>query len=884
MSAEVEEGELGADVAALWRMMAQNIYKGGDLPALATREALQNAVDSIRKAYRQGTLQKGAGRFEVESHGNTLVLRDNGVGMTRDILKRVFFRLAATGKSGDTEASGGFGAAKAVILGAAQSGRWEVHTLDTVAKSGEGIGYRMEPTRFHQGVEITLHDIDTGSTWNWTAEKYEELQERLRNILAFSNVSDVTLTFNGRTVEPIFPGRRGSPLPTYEQRDWGPDTEVKIKTHQRRVGSGSGAAYVRLNGLYQFSVRPEGEIPFDTTFDVTTKLRPQSGVPAYPFNAARDAFNDRSVARRTFYNVWQEIVREAVSSNRPREYDTLVGDSSDPREREGAELVASEMAAILDTPEIRDAFEGLLGAAEEMYAAEVQRSHQEDRENAPSEAPATYAKQDPYAGFRDAIVTTISVDPTTPEGRAALANAVLEVVPVEGLTPEAVAAIRALEGGAVPTEAAIGAVLQGLADAPAVVAADPNRIDESPIAVAAAASKVAEAIAKLAKHKPRPPSPFGSAAMVKISRLHFDRSAARKFVKEAGKYLPLLAVWDLTLRVIGREAKIRITFRPGFVLDDTVRGVCVSEGQVGTGIKNFVLLHPLMGPLALYFARGGAAKVTPQQIASYLHSVACHEMAHLPVIGRGGKPHGHDEAWAVQREDLGVATGHLLPGIETAVRSAMYPKMRDTQRKAATPQVRKLEAELRTARSKLAAFARGGPLPVLAEKLQRLAQYEDFRQFLRSAGDLGGHSGTQVLALVERHPQALVDVMLGSIVAPRMETFSLAPPTQLAQRQWDRQKAFNREGIAAAKAAATGNLRVQACVARCLTTSARKRYTPKPAQPATPQLRLEGFGVAAAATQLAVQEATAITLDASACIAGCFSDELKRSPDELNRG
>ena len=100
MSAGVEEGELEADVAALWRMMAQNIYKGGDLPALATRETLQNSVDSIRKAYREGTTGKSIGK---QITGYTTLKEDTGeplgfgMGFVRLLLLWVDFAICYIG-------------------------------------------------------------------------------------------------------------------------------------------------------------------------------------------------------------------------------------------------------------------------------------------------------------------------------------------------------------------------------------------------------------------------------------------------------------------------------------------------------------------------------------------------------------------------------------------------------------------------------------------------------------------------------------------------------------------------------------------------------------------------------------------------------------------
>ncbi len=889
MASEIEggevlsRGELKANVASLWKLMAESFYKGGDLPALATRECLQNSVDAIRSAYAKGVLPKGTGVFSVDvlDGGATLVFADNGIGMDEATLADVFLRLAATGKAGDPNAAGGFGAAKAVILGASETQDWEVWSRDRIARSTGGIKFDILSAPMRKGVQITLRGVNTALVYDRIQKKDVELEERVRYMLELSNIPDITLSLNGYVVEPLFPARRGSILPEIEQMNWGPETTVRVKSYQRKAGAGGGGFYVRLNGLYQFADRPSQSLSFDVTFDVSTKLRPQVSQPPYPFTAARDSFSDRSWAANTYWEARDQIVREAVSSATPREYDTLIGDASDPREREGAELLAKEMAGIMEDPSVKAALEQLMGAAEAIYAAEKkqQRAPAAAAAGEEDDAPAL-SGPDPYAGFRAAMAP---VDVATADGREALAGGILSLVSVEHLSPEAVEGVRALEAGASPSGEAVLQILQAVNKAPEVAASDVNRTNESPVAIASAAADVAQAIGRLAVQgtaevkaqieAERQVSPFGSAAMVKISRLHFEKAEAKKFLKNAGKYLPLLAVWDIILRAIATESKIssRITFRPGFVLNDTVRGVCVSEGEVGRSVRNFILLHPHAGPMAVYYTRGGPAKIKPQQIAAYLHGVACHELAHLPIIGRGGKPHGHDEQWAEEREDLSVASSHLLPGIEQAVRVAMFPGQA-----GALPPVgdcKKVERELEKVRGRLRSLAVSKePKHELAVKVDHLATYSAFRTFLRKAPQVfGAHTGAQILDLMDRHPEAVAAVLVGAASsAPRMEHFAMP---DVVRRAAQRQGEFNRGAVAAATGTLSRSLGVQACIARCLEASARRRYLKGSPAPGPVPHRAESFGpVVAAAGQLALNEGSAIASDAAGCMAGCIAD------------
>jgi hypothetical protein len=90
------------------------------------------------------------------------------------------------------------------------------------------------------------------------------------------------------------------------------------------------------------------------------------------------------------------------------------------------------------------------------------------------------------------------------------------------------------------------------------------------------------------------------------------------------------------------------------VLDDNVVGEAVQR----PGGKRFVFIHPDR------FAQVVRAhKARPLAVAAFLHGVAVHELTHID--GKMGD--GHDEEFIARREDLGAATGHLLPAIAVLV-------------------------------------------------------------------------------------------------------------------------------------------------------------------------------------------------------------------------
>jgi hypothetical protein len=271
--------------------------------------------------------------------------------------------------------------------------------------------------------------------------------------------------------------------------------------------------------------------------------------------------------------------------------------------------------------------------------------------------------------------------------------------------------------------------------------------------------------------------PFGKFAGMRISKKTYDRQRAYRFRKGYAKWVPYLLAWDGTLRLIASEARIRRSFRPGFVLDDNVVGEAVER----PGGKRFLFIHPDR------FAQVVKAhKERPLAVAAFVHGVAVHELTHLD--GKMGD--GHDEEFIARREDLGAATAHLLPAIAVLVGKLLgvaEPERDETKRLArverelerARATVKETKAEL--AKMQRAAAAAGGPIVTTGTRIA----WSDLRGWLDGWREITGRptSSTRYAqlaahlgALTEAHVEAAGLTELDELEGVLVHGHNVLPP------------------------------------------------------------------------------------------------------------
>ncbi|MFY0531473.1 hypothetical protein [Nannocystis pusilla] len=162
-----------------------------------------------------------------------------------------------------------------------------------------------------------------------------------------------------------------------------------------------------------------------------------------------------------------------------------------------------------------------------------------------------------------------------------------------------------------------------------------------------------------------------------IAKKKYDPKRARKFKRQYTAWLPYLTTWDAILRLMAAEGGIEYRFKPGFVLEDGVVGMC-AQGKNG----GIIYVHP---DRFKEYATAHAER--PMALASFLHQLAAHELAHLQ---RGGGD-GHSEEFSSTREALGRATAHLVPAFAVLCASVLRLPVKESPEQS---QIRELKEQL----------------------------------------------------------------------------------------------------------------------------------------------------------------------------------------------
>ena len=564
------------DPGYVWHLMAAGIYRNSNMGVLATREALQNSIDAIRRAQRITALlaegktpeeivaevwpyateeTKAAhletvlfvrdhpvtwGRFEVvvDPTTGTLSWRDNGVGMSDAELQDNFLSIGGSDKRDDGGAVGGFGVAKAVELGCGPA--WEIRTRDNHVLSTDLLVREVEP---FAGTEITVSGVPTAKAqYDW---QNASIVLNHRHVLEYSDVgpdidlflTEVCADGSTRTTQlfPQFNLSKDTRRPL--NINLPPTTTFDVHHLPKGVGPDERVV-VRLNGLAQFDAWLS-QVPGTVVIDVTTSARP--GDDDYPFVPSRQGL--RGEAEEAF-----EAVKEAFRVNpltMTRPLDTWM-----ERYYQGEEILVRDVAA-----EIRAQRHQILAAAQT-----VARMKQGvgAREDAPTNY--TYSPAPKYSG-------------TTPEEEHPAKQSFIEL---------------------------LASMASGYSDVETKAAVNDN--------------------------------PLRNAWKVKR-----NRNFTQKF--DETKHLGLLMAWAGTLEVVASAGRslgmsdLPESFRPGFLLDadvtnplnrkDGTAALCEQKVQVERPDGSYeVADYILINPWAVY-------KSTPESVALQLWSLACHELCHF---------------------------------------------------------------------------------------------------------------------------------------------------------------------------------------------------------------------------------------------------------------
>lgn len=295
--------ELQADVQTIWKLQCQNLYNSKNLGALAVRECLQNSIDAIKKAIKLGQIYEWEGRIDIKyDETSTVTIEDNGCGMDIKTIHNKFLKLGGTTK-GDEDSVGGFGLAKAVILGCGSG--FEIWTQDNYLSSADLGQNPISKKTFRQGTKIVLKDVQTSKS----TKVGDDLDKFKYSILEYILSSDIpyTVKVNGVEYKNWFEKSRKtyrSPATFDISSDMIPDkTKLRIDVY-KKDNDYSKYLYVRLRGLTQFKQYLGWNANCDIVLDFQCNLDPRS--TEYPFATNREGL-------KAHYQGITEAIRDKVT-------------------------------------------------------------------------------------------------------------------------------------------------------------------------------------------------------------------------------------------------------------------------------------------------------------------------------------------------------------------------------------------------------------------------------------------------------------------------------------------------------------------------------------------------------------------------------------------
>jgi hypothetical protein len=302
--------KLKADQDRLLDILGSSMYSE-NLAYVAVKELAQNSFDAIKEAQHKKVI-KGTGNINIKlDYTNSLItIKDDGIGMTPEIIKNSFFTIAGSNKDVPPELrSGGLGLAKmAFMLGSehikVETMRDGFKTVVDVSSSAiRNKAIQRNVTRVDKslhGTEITIKlpreftDPKTGETKNiWFPSRLKDIQFMQKPLLG-----DVKIIENKSYDDEILNiGKHQdlteTPKLTKANFKWG-NADIYFGTKLKTEGWGkdSPTHSILSSGIHQFDYNFKDfrgyKIPFDIIVDI------KSGVdvthPNYPFTNDRENF------------------------------------------------------------------------------------------------------------------------------------------------------------------------------------------------------------------------------------------------------------------------------------------------------------------------------------------------------------------------------------------------------------------------------------------------------------------------------------------------------------------------------------------------------------------------------------------------------------------
>lgn len=315
--AKVDEDTLaiGSDV----KRSAKELTTGYShpLPGIMVREALQNAMDAVKKIH-----SGSSGKVGITVDNDGITVTDNGSGMTKEELFTVFSDLHSSGKTNEKGATGGKGVGKAsYMLGG------NFFTLETVTnQNGQKVklSFSGTPEQLLTGAKIKTEIVDPKTPTGTTVKTQFSSEQIAENDTMYArNMVDKILDYSRGIPIELHVNNRGYQHPIKQIKSFKNDkliADVSIGNSNVQVYLPEGtnkksfkSRYLDMqilnNGMYQY----EKSIPLDDETHnlpehIIVNFEPQveEGDVNYPFPVQRESL------KKGLDDQLEKIVKAAV--------------------------------------------------------------------------------------------------------------------------------------------------------------------------------------------------------------------------------------------------------------------------------------------------------------------------------------------------------------------------------------------------------------------------------------------------------------------------------------------------------------------------------------------------------------------------------------------
>ena len=291
---------MGADLKQIYRKLGADSYKSSITNVIAKEAGIQNPFDAIRDA---GYTDKNPGRIDIDIDRNnrTITVKDNGTGMTPEVIEKAFFTVGGSHKESSPEnTSGGHGIAKlGTMLG---SERVKLVTVRDGLKSVADVTREQLDPGGKFNIVKTHTDEPNGTTVTFKIpERYTDEYGESHPVWFDSDPDFLREPLFG----PVEVYRNGELLPLgVHTKGWQKDNRFDFKWGHVDVyvdpsHTTDPKYYVQSAGMNQFRVSPweifgfnnSAQINHNMVLDVRSHVTGRH--PDYPFNNQREKFAPR---------------------------------------------------------------------------------------------------------------------------------------------------------------------------------------------------------------------------------------------------------------------------------------------------------------------------------------------------------------------------------------------------------------------------------------------------------------------------------------------------------------------------------------------------------------------------------------------------------------